>query len=83
LRSRERQLAAGPVAQWLEPAAHNGLVPGSSPGRPTNKIKHFLNFGGWSEVYRLSYRHRKRCQFVRDLIQNGLPELALLPVLVN
>jgi hypothetical protein len=25
----------GPVAQWLEPAAHNGLVPGSSPGRPT------------------------------------------------
>ncbi len=32
----KRQLAAGPVAQWLEPAAHNGLVPGSSPGRPTN-----------------------------------------------
>src|SRR6266404_3809285 len=31
----KRQLAAGPVAQWLEPAAHNGLVPGSSPGRPT------------------------------------------------
>ena len=30
----------GPVAQWLEPAAHNGLVPGSSPGRPTNKIRH-------------------------------------------
>src|SRR4051794_6408739 len=28
----------GPVAQWLEPAAHNGLVPGSSPGRPT---RHF------------------------------------------
>jgi hypothetical protein len=27
---------AGPVAQWLEPAAHNGLVPGSSPGRPTS-----------------------------------------------
>ncbi len=25
----------GPVAQWLEPAAHNGLVPGSSPGGPT------------------------------------------------
>src|SRR6185437_4792349 len=30
-----RPPAAGPVAQWLEPAAHNGLVPGSSPGRPT------------------------------------------------
>jgi len=27
--------AAGPVAQWLEPAAHNGLVGGSSPSRPT------------------------------------------------
>jgi hypothetical protein len=25
----------GPVAQWLEPAAHNGLVAGSSPARPT------------------------------------------------
>ncbi len=28
--------SAGPVAQWLEPAAHNGLVAGSSPARPTN-----------------------------------------------
>ena len=27
--------AAGPVAQWLEPAAHNGLVGGSSPPGPT------------------------------------------------
>ena len=27
--------AAGPVAQWLEPAAHNGLVAGSSPAGPT------------------------------------------------
>lgn len=26
----------GPVAQWLELAAHNRLVPGSSPGGPTN-----------------------------------------------
>jgi hypothetical protein len=31
---RERR-AAGPVAQWLEPAAHNGLVAGSSPAGPT------------------------------------------------
>src|SRR5262245_35092053 len=29
----------GPVAQRLEPAAHNGLVAGSSPARPTNKTK--------------------------------------------
>src|ERR1700693_4371173 len=28
--------AVGPVAQWLEPAAHNGLVGGSSPPGPTN-----------------------------------------------
>jgi hypothetical protein len=26
----------GPVAQWSEPAAHNGLVAGSSPARPTS-----------------------------------------------
>jgi hypothetical protein len=26
----------GPVAQWLEPAAHNGLVAGSSPAGPTS-----------------------------------------------
>ena len=32
---RARPLAAGPVAQWLEPAAHNGLVAGSSPAGPT------------------------------------------------
>jgi hypothetical protein len=29
----------GPVAQWLEPAAHNGLVGGSNPPGPTS----FLN----------------------------------------
>jgi hypothetical protein len=25
----------GPIAQWLEQPAHNRLVPGSNPGRPT------------------------------------------------
>jgi hypothetical protein len=34
--------SAGPVAQWLEPAAHNGLVAGSSPAGPTNEIKNLL-----------------------------------------
>ena len=24
----------GPIAQWLEPPAHNRLVPGSNPGGP-------------------------------------------------
>src|SRR5439155_18527041 len=28
----------GPVAQWLEPAAHNGLVGGSNPPGPTSVI---------------------------------------------
>ena len=32
---------AGPVAQWLEPTAHNGLVGGSSPPGPTT-----LQFAG-------------------------------------
>src|SRR5258708_40051839 len=45
------KFAAGPVAQWLEPAAHNGLVAGSSPAGPTNKsmavrtTKERLDFG--------------------------------------
>src|SRR5215216_1772032 len=30
--------AAGPVAQWLEPAAHNGVVAGSSPAGPTTLL---------------------------------------------
>src|SRR6185312_2110529 len=30
--------AVGPVAQWLEPTAHNGLVGGSSPPGPTNDV---------------------------------------------
>jgi hypothetical protein len=34
-----REPAAGPVAQWLEPAAHNGLVAGSSPAGPTSLFK--------------------------------------------
>ena len=33
-----RFAAFGPVAQWLEPTAHNGLVGGSSPPGPTNEF---------------------------------------------
>ncbi len=33
----------GPVAQWLEPAAHNGLVAGSSPARPTRASRERRN----------------------------------------
>ncbi len=32
----QRAARQGPVAQWLEPAAHNGLVAGSSPAGPTS-----------------------------------------------
>src|SRR6266702_2431022 len=39
--------AAGPVAQWLEPAAHNGLVAGSSPAGPTNEINNFSRWLTW------------------------------------
>jgi hypothetical protein len=34
----------GPVAQWLEPAAHNGLVGGSSPPGPTTQSRVCGNF---------------------------------------
>jgi hypothetical protein len=34
----------GPVAQRLEPAAHNGLVAGSNPARPTLFLLGFLLF---------------------------------------
>ena len=34
----------GPVAQWLEPAAHNGLVGGSSPPGPTTQSHVWGNF---------------------------------------
>jgi hypothetical protein len=41
----------GPIAQWLELAAHNRLVPGSSPGGPTNQSWYFARFiAGSSKV---------------------------------
>ena len=33
----DRRTLQGPVAQWLEPTAHNGLVGGSSPPGPTTQ----------------------------------------------
>src|SRR3984885_226687 len=42
-RWRRFAVPGGPVAQWLEPAAHNGLVAGSSPAGPTNEIRGLLN----------------------------------------
>src|SRR5712671_2423042 len=57
----KRQLAAGPVAQWLEPAAHNGLVAGSSPAGPTSEINALL---GVVSPQR-DYRTRNRTRYVR------------------
>ena len=53
--------AAGPVAQWLEPAAHNGLVPGSNPGRPTRDINSLIR-----DIAPVrENRTRKRTRYVR------------------
>ena len=41
---RAVRTSVGPVAQRLEPTAHNGLVGGSSPPGPTNEIRYFLQF---------------------------------------
>ena len=50
----------GPVAQWLEPAAHNGLVAGSSPAGPTNTIGgHFLHC--WKSLSVTADRAWLRC----------------------
>ncbi len=42
----------GPVAQWLEPAAHNRLVGGSSPSGPTISFKiNNLDIGfSWGDI---------------------------------
>jgi hypothetical protein len=53
------QLAAGPVAQWLEPAAHNGLVAGSSPAGPTSDLS-ILIFSTPPEIPTRSERSRRK-----------------------
>lgn len=44
----------GLVAQWLEPTAHNGLVGGSSPSRPTTHSQEFCQFPGRRGLSELS-----------------------------
>jgi hypothetical protein len=56
-----RRAQVGPVAQWLEPAAHNGLVAGSSPARPTIVSQGIAGFRivpkeGYATVYVNHYR---------------------------
>ena len=50
-------------------AAHNGLVAGSSPAGPTNDYGGLLRFRRLMIWYRLSYRHRIDCRFVRVMVQ--------------
>lgn len=45
--------AFGPVAQWLEPTAHNGLVGGSSPPGPTTQSCRSENFPKMYECPRI------------------------------
>ena len=65
---------AGPVAQRLEPAAHNGLVAGSSPAGPTNDIKHFACIGILTNFCRLRYRLRNSANLfaLRLLVHLGI-----------
>jgi hypothetical protein len=43
-----RSAAVGPVAQWLELAAHNRSVVGSSPTGPTTQVRDPNHFNGLS-----------------------------------
>ncbi len=65
-----RQPAAGPVAQWLEPAAHNGLVAGSSPAGPTNSFKGF--FRPCPPRFFLNQRNNQRYLFWDGVRADGI-----------
>ena len=73
-----RRRAAGPVAQWLEPAAHNGLVAGSSPAGPTNGFN-MLRDGRRQAARALTINPRTVCgnaddptsKFARSCTRNG------------
>ena len=63
----------GPVAQWLEPTAHNGLVGGSNPPGPTTQsyatgdfLKEYEKprIGGIRATVRSQRRHRYSRQVV-------------------
>ena len=60
----------GPVAQWLEPTAHNGLVGGSSPPGPTTQS---CATGDFLKVY-------ERPRIGGDLCDGSFSETTLLRV---
>jgi hypothetical protein len=50
----------GPVAQWLEPTAHNGLVGGSNPPGPTTQSRATGEFLAACEIRRIGGVVRER-----------------------
>lgn len=54
----------GPVAQWLELAAHNGLVAGSSPAGPT--------------IFSMGYRHLTERLSVQLAPSKSTPRLSIV-----
>jgi hypothetical protein len=58
-----RSALQGPVAQWLEPAAHNGLVAGSSPAGPTSALAYYRIMRAIKERFLLSLETAKAGKF--------------------
>src|ERR1700761_3348187 len=67
---RVRGMSAGPVAQWLEPAAHNGLVAGSSPAGPTTKLvlQHSFLFADVHQRSRKPFQNRPPAIILRSRV---------------
>ena len=80
--------AGGPVAQWLEPAAHNRLVAGSSPAGPTTPLSKPDIFNALTKVgHRWALRAGHLCSIFgppeqgydacRELLLIGSPRVML------
>ena len=65
------QHCGGPVAQWLEPTAHNGLVGGSSPPGPTTHSLELGNFPLCAKRPRTGGLCRRCCGLCRDQFRRG------------
>src|SRR6266571_3597581 len=69
----------GPVAQRLEPAAHNGLVGGSSPSGPTNDLKGLRQLRSSRTLYPQRYHQRfARPRAVADGARGGLKVVGVM-----
>src|SRR4029434_3785433 len=61
----------GPVAQWLEPTAHNGLVGGSSPPGPTTHSSEPRDFPETFKRPAIGGLRRRRFGLRGDLFRPG------------